>query len=287
MPLFNQNEFWKLAERLGLFITVIDKLFQGKDMPEGTPDKLKGLSGLFGTKDERLMEALYQRLDSGTPGESRKIQDFIAWCTKHDNTPVKIFEAFVIRNRFTDYVTTLDNPSSGNEVGSEETKFVYTDPADKKVTVTKTIKEKKFSAGGSSVGLNLLREIVKEIDTQGTNATSYRKVLKFCKGRKMPLRKVGEPGFFRWMENHKVWMAELVKKYNETYPAVAPHLSRIQQEAGWWFEDQARRADAKWRITPQVWRTADGTLAWRQIMGKIVTLPHNIFMWAFEKLMPF
>lgn len=285
MPLFTENNFWSMAERLGLFIQILDKLVGGKDMPEGTPEKLKGLSGLFGTKDERLMEALYQQLDIGTPGKSRKIQDFMAWCVKHDDSPVQVFESFVVRNRFTEYVTTLDNPSSGSEIGSEETKMVFKDAATG-ATVTKTTRAKTFSTGGPSIGLNLLKEVVKEIDIHGTNATGYRKVLKFCQGRKMPLRKVGDPGFYRWMENHKVWMAKLIQKYNEVWPALAPHVNRIQREAGWWFEDQARRSDAKWRITPQVWRTADG-IAWGQILGKLVTLPRNLIIRALNKVMPF
>lgn len=215
MPVFDQNRVWEIIDRLGLFAQAAEWFMSGKEAPEGANEKLKGLSGLAGTLDEREMEGLYQKVDLNNPGRSLKFQKFLAWCVKHNGTIRQRGQGFIIRNRVTTYFTQLDNPSSPSETGDVRTRARWdgTDDAGNTVKYDRTTTEKTFSGGGGSRGLTLLNETIDEIEKEGENAKGYRKVLTWLRDyRKVPIRKVGDPGLLNWVDDNWSYVQSLPGK---------------------------------------------------------------------------
>jgi hypothetical protein len=195
-------------------------VLRGDEPATDAPSAAKGLAGILGTKDERVMLELLGKFPQA---EQKAFFAFMTWMLKNDGSAVQKLEAFIIRNNFFTFVTKKHNPGESKELGTSKHVFKRTSgPRD----FTHTINRKQFSTPGESPAIILLVSLIETIQTNGIDAKGHKASLAAFKSMSLPVRQVGEPGFWRLVEQAGATSTEWSTDQAAYLARIAPIMKR-------------------------------------------------------------
>lgn len=211
MSIFSQLDgLLNMGERLHFLSAIAGAVFGDKPGDEG-PAAAKAAYWFFGAgkDDERRVGRLLRNLaDEDEEGATLFIEHAL-WMLENNGSLLGQLEAAMIRNAYFVYIAKVDELTpTATKTGTRTDKVTYDLPDDADQTKRKGTAETKsdiMNGGGASEALKLINEIIgrikAEIEEGKSKSEAFRATTTwFSQGRGVPMRKVGDPGFMRWIE---------------------------------------------------------------------------------------
>ncbi len=161
--------------------------------------KVGGYAGIFGQKDERVVQILLDKMEKMEAGDSQKMANFLGWLFPKTNDRLSNIVIWYKRNEFTTFVTKMGS-IEGQKTG--ETKKVT---IDNNVTTTET---EEIRADSVDNGLNLFCHLLSIIKSEKEEIKGFQKCRSYMVNSQIPCIEEG------WIEKS----GALSEKFKRSYP---------------------------------------------------------------------
>ena len=275
--MMNWNKLNELLNVANHFHLVWDMMgaFSGREPSENSKGPVKGIYGIFGKKDERIVHSLIMTLDGK---DQELLVEFFGWLfTPEPNNIQQWLESVFYRNDFFVFLAKKNESGSSVKIG-EDKKVTVTKDGGK--TITETVTKDLKSSPGPSEAARLIQQILDRIKAKLTELgptkvrqtaqkrqdIAFRATYNFFKKTPVPMQKVGETDWIGYLTERFGWTKEQVGAF---VAFVSPKLQWLKTKGA----DSIKSAEQKLADEASRQQRREAELPWLD--------------WLIRKLLPF
>lgn len=227
------NELLNVANHLHLVWDMVGA-FSGKEPAENARGPVKGMYGIFGKKDERIVHSLIMGIDD--VADQGLLVDFFGWLfTPEPDNIQQWLESVFFRNDFFVFVAKKHEGGGPVKIGEDKTVIVTKDG---EKTTTQTItKDISSKPGEETEAVKLIDQMLRRITAKLNELAAsqsrltlpkrkdvaFRATYEFYRKSSVPMRKVGETD----------WVEYLTERFNWTKEQAAAFLAFATPKLQW------------------------------------------------------
>ncbi len=210
------NNLLNIANHFHLVWDVLGA-FGGREPPENAKGPVKGIYGIFGKKDERIVHSLIMKLDEE---DQELLVEFFGWLFEPEPDNIQQWvESVFFRNDFFVFLAKKHESGGPVKIGEDKTVIVTNDG---NKTTTQTVTKDLKSKPGKSEAEKLIEQMLTRITAKLTELgktrvqkvalarreTAFRTTYEFFKKTPVPMRKVGEIDWIDYLTERFGWTKE-------------------------------------------------------------------------------
>ena len=199
--------------------------------------KVGGLTGIFGQKDERVVQIILNEMEKKKPGSKQVMADFLGWLFPKSEDHFSNWFISYKMDQFTTFVAKMGS-TSGQKTG--EIKTVETNGTSTTTTTTDIRSE------GVNNGLALFWGLFDIIESESIQEKGFEKCRKYMESVRIPCIKEG------WLDKTNTLV--LTEKLRAEFPEMISEAKKSSEKFAAYLEEKLKKREEKIAEKHNWWR---------------------------------